>query len=121
MKRREGKKNYRIALFYEYGKAGLAQDYKQAMTWYKKIVSPRDGYIMYHIGRLYEEGKGIAPDIIEATKWYQKSADSDNGFGMYGIAHIHEKANESALALQWYQKAIAVSYTHLRAHETRHD
>ena len=54
---------------------GVAQDYTEAMKWYRKAADQGHlpGYLS--IGEMYEKGQGVTRDYDEALKWYQKIID----------------------------------------------
>ncbi len=81
----------------EYG-LGIAQNYDNALYWYKQAAN--QGYpaaqnnlrrLQEKLGWMYQNGWGVAQDYSEAFKWYQKSADQNN----------HEA--QASLGLMYYQ------------------
>lgn len=90
---------YNLGKIYEMGGDGVAQDYGQAIAWYKlaadvgSVPTQFDGkalgpdaadlifasqlYAQYNLGRLYETGKGTQQDVATAVQWYQRAAQQD--------------------------------------------
>ena len=54
---------------------GVAQDYAEAMRWYRKAADQGNAVAQYNLGGLYENGRGVAQDYAEAMRWYRKAAD----------------------------------------------
>ncbi|MEX2666870.1 SEL1-like repeat protein [Candidatus Uabimicrobium amorphum] len=52
------------------------KDYAKAVECYKKISYDPDA--MYHLGEMYEEGKGVSKSYSEAFDWYNKAAQQGN-------------------------------------------
>lgn len=63
---------------YETGK-GVRQDYREAVSWYRKAAESGDSYGQYRLGLMYEAGKGVAHDSQEALRWYRMAAKQNNG------------------------------------------
>src|SRR5665648_1248840 len=59
---------------------------------------------------------GILTDVSDIVKWFKSENIQRNGMKRSGIGGIGKIATQ----LVWIA-VLAVSYTHLRAHETRHD
>lgn len=60
-----------IGVLYYYGQ-GVGQDFKEAMTWYRKAVDQGSARAQNGIGGLYLNGKGVKQDLREAMTWYLK-------------------------------------------------
>ena len=54
---------------------GVAQDYKQSFSWYKKSAEQEDAVAQCMLGQMYYLGQGVAQDEKEGIKWLQKAAD----------------------------------------------
>ena len=70
---------------------GVAQDYGQAVKWYKKAVAQGDVHAQLNLGNMYAKGRGVAQDDAEAVKWYMKAAAQD-------------LARAQRLAREWWAK-----------------
>ena len=76
--------------------------------WLKK-AEQGDVDALFHLGYLYESGRGVSQDYKEAAKWYRKAAEQGNAnaqcnlgvlyFCGYGVSKDY---NEAA---KWYRKA----------------
>lgn len=57
---------------------GLAQDYAEAVKWYRKAAEKGHADAENNLGNCYYYGKGVPQDYTEAVKWYRKAADHGN-------------------------------------------
>ncbi|MDE6809954.1 MAG: sel1 repeat family protein [Muribaculaceae bacterium] len=53
----------------------VKQEYESAFQWFK--IAAERGYAdsQFHLGGLYEEGKGVTQNIAKALEWYVKAAE----------------------------------------------
>lgn len=51
------------------------QEYGSAFQWFKIAAERGDAESQFHLGCLYEEGKGVAQNIAKALEWYMKAAE----------------------------------------------
>ncbi len=56
---------------YETGR-GVAQDYAEAMKWYRRAADHGLAKAVTNIGFMYERGEGVPLDYTEAMKRYRK-------------------------------------------------
>ncbi|NBO91572.1 MAG: hypothetical protein EBV06_04555 [Planctomycetia bacterium] len=108
---------------------GVAQDYAEAMKWYRKAADAGNGTANYaeaikwyrkaadtnnalamnNIGWLYHNGWGVAQNITEAMKWYRKGADAGDGTSLRNIGWLyqygHGVTQDYTEAIKWYRKA----------------
>ena len=66
-----------IGWMYDEGN-GVAQNYSEALKWYKKAADLGNDSAMYNIGSMYENGRGVIRNKSEAVKWYEKAAAKGN-------------------------------------------
>ena len=59
---------------YETG-LGVAQNYVEAVRWYRKAVEQGYASAQYNLGVMYYNVKGVVQDYAEAIKWWQKAAE----------------------------------------------
>ena len=57
---------------------GLAQDYAEAVKWYRRAAEKGHADAENNLGNCYYYGKGVPQDYTEAVKWYRKAADHGN-------------------------------------------
>ncbi|MEZ9417619.1 tetratricopeptide repeat protein, partial [Vibrio sp. 10N.286.49.E1] len=60
---------YNLGLSYERG-VGVIQDYKEAVSWYRKAAEQGHALAQNNLGVMYEEGRGVSQDYKEAVSWY---------------------------------------------------
>ena len=89
--------------------AGVAQDKKEAVRWYRKAAVNGNAIAQGNLGICYFIGSGVEQDKREAVKWFTKSAEQ--GFSvmqfMLGTCYetgegVEKDMNE---AVKWYTKA----------------
>jgi len=86
-----------------------AQDYAEAAKLFRQAADQGHAGAQYHLGLMYEDGKGFAEDYSEAVKWYRKAAEQNHANAQYhlgqcyraglGVTHSEEKG------VQWLQRA----------------
>jgi TPR repeat protein len=54
----------------------VAQDYAEAVKWFRKGAEQGDALAQASIGLGYANGQGVAQDYAEALKWLRKGAES---------------------------------------------
>ena len=100
---------FMLGNMYRQGK-GVSQDYKQAVSWYRKAADQGLAKAQLMLGVMYYEGRGVTQDYKQAVSWYRKAAEQ--GFAqaqtllgsMYfegrGVARDYQQAKE------WFIKAV---------------
>ena len=54
---------------------GVAQDYAEAVKWYRLAAEQGDASAQSKLGAMYANGQGVAQDYAEAVKWYRRAAE----------------------------------------------
>ena len=57
----------------------MAQDYEQAVSWYRKAAAQGLASAQNDLGRMYEYGYGVAQDYVKAIACYRKAAEQEYG------------------------------------------
>lgn len=70
---------------YELG-CGAAQDYTQAVHWYRKAAEKRHANAQCNLALCYNKGKGVIQDFAEAVYWWRKAADQGHADAQYFLA-----------------------------------
>jgi TPR repeat protein len=65
---------YNLGLMYRKGQ-GVAQDYKEAIKWYRLAAEQGVADAQYNLGVAYYKGQGVAQDYKEAVKWTRLAAE----------------------------------------------
>ena len=90
---------------YEKGEAAYdAQDYPEAVRWYRQAAEQGDASAQTNLGFMYDRGLGVAQNYAEAVRWYRKAAEQ-------GIAKA-----QSNLGFM-YQQGRGVKRDYVQAHK----
>lgn len=86
------------------------QEYKEAVSWYRKSANLGYAEAQCKLGRCYEEGLGFSrADVVEAEKWYKKAAEQGNLGRQLWLARYHSAglvgSKGGREAVKWYRKA----------------
>ena len=52
----------------------MAQDYAQAVKWYRLAAVQGNASAQVNLGAMYENGQGVSQDYVQAHKWFNLSA-----------------------------------------------
>ncbi len=98
-----------VGLAFDWGKGGEAQDFAQAMTWYRKAADQGYAAAQFVIGVLYDFGQGVKQDYVQAMTWYRKAADQGDAEAQYNVGWLYHFGQgvkqDYAQAITWYRKA----------------
>jgi len=96
-----------------FGDGGLAQDYAQAVAFYRLAAAQGLGLddAQSSLGYMYYFGDGVAEDYAEALRWFQLAAAQGHPGALSEVAGCHEHgfgvAADVAEAIRWYRRAQA--------------
>lgn len=76
----------RIGSLYRDGKGGVAQDYTEAMAWYRKAADGGDDYAQNNLGVMYQNEMGVPYNEKEAISLYRKAAKQGNAVAKENLA-----------------------------------
>jgi uncharacterized protein len=62
-----------LADMYYKGK-GMAQDYGQALAWYRKAAKQEDAVAQTALGTIYHDGTGVPQDYVQSYMWFNLAA-----------------------------------------------
>ena len=95
---------------YEYGK-GTAEDYTQAVQWYKKAAEQGDTQAQLNLALMYKYGTGVSEDYSQAVFWYKKAAEQGNTKAQVNLATMYNAGagvpENYILAYKWSNLAAA--------------
>jgi TPR repeat protein len=98
-----------VAIAFDWGRGGEAQDFAQAMTWYRKAADQGYARAQNNIGHLYDHGQGVKQDYAQAMIWYRKAADQDNAGAQNNVGVLYDNGQgvkqDYAQAMNWHRKA----------------
>ena len=100
--------NNLLGVMYEEG-IGVAQDYAEAVKWYRKAADQGDVGAQNHLGVMYDNGKGVNKDYAEAAKWYRKAAEQGHPFAQNNLGAMYGNGQgvnkDDAEAAKWYRES----------------
>ena len=85
------------------------RDYTTALKKWNPLAEQGDTNAQYHLGWMYEYGKGVEQNDEEAATWYRKAAQQRHTEAQYNLGVMYqygsgvEQNNEEAV--KWFQKA----------------
>jgi TPR repeat protein len=98
-----------VAIAFDWGRGGEAQDFAQAMTWYRKAADQGNAWAQNSVGALYHNGQGVKQDYAQAMTWYRKAADQGDATAQANIGVLYDNGlgvkQDYAQAMTWYRKA----------------
>ena len=65
---------------------GVAQDYAQAVAWFRKAAEQGNAHAQCNLGSCYKNGQGVAQDYAQAVAWFRKAADQGHDGAKRAIA-----------------------------------
>jgi TPR repeat protein len=100
-----------LGMFYYFGGGGLAQDYAQAVAFYRPAAAQGLDEAQCSLGYMYETDDGVAQHCADALRWFQLAAAQGHLPVMYFIAVCHEEGRgvpaDEAAAVRWYRRPQA--------------
>jgi TPR repeat protein len=64
---------------------GVAQDDREAATWFRRAADQGDTTGQFFLGGMYSEGRGVPQDYQESAKWYERAAVQGDGQAQYNL------------------------------------
>ncbi len=86
---------YNLAVIHQHGD-GVAQNYAEALRWYRHAANLGDRISEYQIGLMYMNGEGVAADPDEAHRWL-------TGHRRHHAHHAHDEKMQA-----WRKQAAAL-------------
>ena len=76
---------------------GVAKDFLQAVSWYRKAAEQGFAAAQYNLGYSYENGEGVAKDEIEAYAYYNLAGITDED-ARKNLAILEKKMSRDEIA-----------------------
>jgi hypothetical protein len=93
---------------YLWGRGG-ADDFTEAVQWYRKAAEQGHVTAQCTLGLLYQEGQGVPQDYTEAARWFRKAAERGDVTAQCALAFLCENGKglpqDYTEAARWYGKA----------------
>ena len=108
----EARAMFNLGCWYRFGDKGLAQDYAQALEWYKRGADLDDPTCTANLGQMYALGQGTARDDVQGMMLLGHAA----GLGSEGACYIlgcyceegdHGLPKDPMQTRRWYRKSQA--------------
>jgi hypothetical protein len=91
--------------------ANGANDYPQAMLWWRKAADQGDAEAQAAVGWLYFNGRGVPKDYSQAMLWFRKAADQGNAGAQNNIGVLYQNGwgtpKDNEQARYWFLLAAA--------------
>lgn len=87
----------------------VPQDFKTALSFYKRAADRGNPRAQYMTGAMYESGHGVRQSYRNACRWYEKAAENGDHDAMVSLAFMYEMGfgtkRSRPLAIEWLEKA----------------
>lgn len=99
---------YNLGVRYDKGE-GVAQDYKQAVVWFRKAAEQGNADAQTNLGASYYLGQGGAQDYKQAVAWFHKAAEQGSARAQLYLGASYYRGQGVAVdykqAAAWFRKA----------------
>jgi hypothetical protein len=93
---------------------GVAQDYKEAVKWFRLAADQKDPMAQSVLGAMYRDGQGVIQDYEESAKWFRLAAEKGDADAQYelGVAYEEGKGVIQDLreAVKWIRLSAEQGY-----------
>ena len=59
-----------LGTIYDFGRGGIPQDFKKAMSWYLRAAQQDHSSAQYNLAIMYQDGVGVPKDYVQAYMWF---------------------------------------------------
>ena len=88
---------------------GVKQNYKEAVTWYRKAAVQGNASAQFNLGDTYRKGEGVKQDRKKAATWYRRAAEQGDAAAQNNLGLMYGSGKgvpqNLAVALTWLQLA----------------
>jgi len=89
-------------------------DYKKALSFYRKAAEYGSARAQHMIGLFYERGEIVEYDLVKAKKWFLQASQNGFAYASYHLGQLYDKGvlgeNDASSALAMYQLAGKQGY-----------
>jgi len=107
--RGDAQSQYELGGAFDFGKLGVAQDFVEAVKWYRKAAEQNLAVAQFCLARCFALGEGAAKDEVEAVKWYRKAAEQNYAKAQFNLGYCYYNgegvAQDYVEAVTWWRKA----------------
>lgn len=104
----DAESQFQLGLAYDMGE-GLAEDNRQAVSWYCEAADQGHARAQYYLGIMYATGQGVKQDDAQAVEWNRKAAEQGDVDAQFSLGLSYESgigvAQDKVKATAWYIKA----------------
>jgi TPR repeat protein len=97
---------------------GVAQDYAEAVRWYRKAAEQGEAVAQSNLGLMYDKGRGVPQDYAEAVRWYRRAADVGITDAQFNLGRMYSEGRgvpqDYIEAHVWFNLAASRPYNLLR-------
>jgi len=90
---------------------GVAQNYAEAMRWYRLAADQGLAWAQYNLGLMHENGRGVVQDYAEGVRWYRLAAEQGlaDAQAKLGVMYFNGDGvlQDYVLAHMWFNIASA--------------
>jgi TPR repeat protein len=79
---------------------GVAQDYAEAVKWYRKAAEQHLAWAQFNLGLCYAKSDGVKQDYVEAYAWYDLAAKTRKGAAKSRDALEKQMSSDQVVAAQ---------------------
>jgi hypothetical protein len=91
--------------------------FANALQFLLPLANEGDAVAQYHLGLLYEDGKGVRADPVQARQWYERAAQVGYAEAQFRLGRLHADGKgvpaDGTQAARWY--LLAAGQGHLDA------
>jgi TPR repeat protein len=99
---------------------GVAQDYKEAVKWYRKAAQQNAAVVQISLGVMFAQGRGVSKDDREAVKWSRLAAEQNIAVAQFILGWMFEQGRgvpqDDKEAVKWYRKAAQQGSASAQSH-----
>jgi TPR repeat protein len=96
------------------GRHGVAQNYAEAVYWFRKAAEQGYPKAQSVLGACYDSGEGVAKDSAEAVRWYRRAAEQGYRLAQFnlGVCYCNGDgvATNHAESVKWYRRSAEQGY-----------
>lgn len=94
--------------------AGVAPDFAQALSWYRKAADQGHAAAQFNLGIFYASGQAVPRDLAEAARWWQLAAMQGHVEAQFNLGLLYAQGNGVDIdlreAAKWWEMAAKQGY-----------
>ncbi len=94
--------------------AGVAPDYAQALSWYRKAADQGHAAAQFNLGIFYASGQAVPRDMVEAARWWQLAALQGHVEAQFNLGLLYAQGTgvdtDLREAAKWWEMAAKQGY-----------